>query len=307
MYINITDSETGNNKGSSGRLVHYLEKENHATDVKERWFNHLSREIIPQEVRIKIDHNVVKLGRDDAKFFLINISPSQKEIASLKEKFGDQGAEEKLKDYAISVMDAYAQNFKRDGINSSKDLLWYGKLERYRYYHHKDPEVKQGLVKAGQKKEGEQLHIQIIVSRKDITNRIKLSPMNNSRGKNKAHSAKLGQFDRVAFKASGERIFDEMFSFDRSLKDTLNYAITMKNGSAEQKKEMYLMEHSEGKLKNERFETLYNKSVSETKSSVLLDILGSIGSLLPQPEGEDLEEREFERQMKKKKKRRRLN
>ncbi|WP_449435070.1 DUF5712 family protein [Pedobacter steynii] len=28
MYINITASETGNNKGSSGALVHYLEKEN---------------------------------------------------------------------------------------------------------------------------------------------------------------------------------------------------------------------------------------------------------------------------------------
>lgn len=307
MYINITDSETGNNKGSCGRLVNYLEKENHTTDVKEQWFNNTNREIIPQEVRVTIDHNIAKLGKDDAKFFLINISPSQKEIAFLKEKFGDQGAEENLKDYATSVMDAYVQNFKRKGINSSKDLLWYGKLERYRYYHHKDPEVEQGSVKAGQKKEGEQVHIQIIVSRKDITNKIKLSPMNNSRGKNKAHSAKLGQFDRVAFKASGERIFDEMFSFDRTLKETLNYAMTMKNGSVEQKKEMYLMKHSERNLKNERFETLYNESASETKYSVLLDILESMGSLLPQPQGEDFEEREFERQMKKRKKRRGLN
>ncbi|HEY0245506.1 MAG TPA: DUF5712 family protein, partial [Mucilaginibacter sp.] len=28
MHINISKSETGNNKGSSGQLVNYLEKEN---------------------------------------------------------------------------------------------------------------------------------------------------------------------------------------------------------------------------------------------------------------------------------------
>ncbi len=247
------------------------------------------------------------MGRDDAKFFLINISPGQKEIAFLKEKFGDQGAEEKLKDYAISVMDAYAQNFKRDGINSSKDLLWYGKLEWYRYYHHKDPEVKQGLVKAGQKKEGEQLHIQIIVGRKDMTNKIKLSPMNNSKGKNKVHSAKLGQFERVAFKSSGEKLFDKLFNFDRSLKDTLNYAITMKNGNAQQKRDMHLLEYSEKHRDNDRFEFLTRKPAIGAEPSGLLEILESMGGLLPQPQGEDFEEREFERKMKKKKKRRRLN
>ena len=96
-------------------------------------------------------------------------------------------------------MDAYAQNFKRTRIESSNDLLWYGKLEHNRYYHHTDEEVKQGIAKAGQAKTGEQMYIQIIVSRKDITNKIKLSPMNNSRGRNKQHSAKLGQFDRVTF------------------------------------------------------------------------------------------------------------
>lgn len=82
-------------------------------------------------------------------------------------------------------------------------MLWYGKLEHFRYYKHNDPEVKNGLRKKGEAKEGEQMHIQIIVTRKDITNKIKLSPMNNSRGKNAAHSAKLGQFDRKAFKQSG--------------------------------------------------------------------------------------------------------
>lgn len=250
MYINITDSETGNNKGSSGQLINYLEKENPTAfeEGREIWFNNLNRDITPQEVRVKIDCNVAKLSRSDAKFFLINISPSEKEITYLKEQFGEKGVEEQLKKYAVGVMDAYARNFKRPGIESGKDLLWYGKLERYRYYHHMDEEVKQGIAQVGQPKEGEQMHVQIIVSRKDITNKIKLSPMNNSRGRNKQHSAMLGQFDRVAFKESGELIFDQMFDFDRTLKDSINYALTMKNGNAEQKRTIHLLDQLESKL-----------------------------------------------------------
>jgi hypothetical protein len=180
MYINITDSETGNNKGSCTDLVEYLEKENRMQErqdeKREYWFNDNSDHILPQEVRVRIDNNIAKLGKDDAKFFLINISPGQQELARLREQFGDQGMEEKLKEYAVKVMDAYAQNFKRPGINSSSDLLWYGKLEHYRYYGYADEDVKQGLANPGDPKPGEQMHVQVIVSRKDMTNKIKLSP-----------------------------------------------------------------------------------------------------------------------------------
>ncbi len=149
MYINITDSETADNKSSSGGLVHYLDKKNR-TDVSkqpEYWFNQERSDILSDEVRPAIDNNIAKLSKTDAKFFLINISPSQKEIAYLKEQYGEAGTKEQLKAYAASVMDEYAKNFKRPGIESNKDLLWFGKLENYRYYSHKDSEVKQGLKK----------------------------------------------------------------------------------------------------------------------------------------------------------------
>src|SRR5690606_6821264 len=100
------------------------------------------------------------------------------EIVFLKEKYGESGVKKQLKAYATSVMDEYARNFKRSGIESNKDLLWFGKLENHRYYSHKDPEVKQGHRKRGERKDGEQMHLQVIVSRKDITNTVKLSPMN---------------------------------------------------------------------------------------------------------------------------------
>lgn len=241
MHINITDSENGGNKGSSAQLVHYLEKENRQ-DLKEEsykepeyWFNSFQQNIPPYEVRIALDSNIAKLSKSDAKFFLINVSPSRKELAFLREQFGQDKLKMKLKEYAGSVMNEYALNFRRPGIESSQDLLWFGKIEEHRYYSHKDPEVKQGLKKRGELKEGDQWHIQIIVSRKDVTNSIKLSPMNKSRGKNQEHSQKVGQFDRKAFAESGERLFDQKFGFKRGLKETFHYTNTMKNGTLEQK------------------------------------------------------------------------
>jgi hypothetical protein len=244
MFINISDSKEAANKGSSSGLVHYLEKENRLDKLKapEYWFNGQAINIDPYDVMRTIDNNVAKLSKADAKFFLINISPSQKEIAFLRAQYGDDGVKEQLKGFAVRVMDAYAQNFKREGIGSQEDLIWFAKLENYRYYIFNDPEVKQGIKKRGDRKEGEQLHVQVIVSRKDATNTIKLSPMNTSRGKNEQHSKKMGQFDRVAFKQSGESLFDSLFEFDRELKDTMAYANTQKNGSLKEKLEMQTLE-----------------------------------------------------------------
>lgn len=239
MYINITTSETGDNKGSCGMLVHYLEKENRENlELNERWFNGNSQYIYPHEVRMQIDKNIAKLTKEDSKFFLINISPSQKEIRHLYASYGEEGIKEALKAYTAKIMDAYAKNFKRKGVDGQQDLLWFGKLEQFRYYGYQDKEVKNGQKQRGDKKEGDQWHMQVIVSRKDITNRIKLSPQNTSKGKNVQHSQKLGQFDRTAFKESGEHLFDEIFGFDRGLKDKMSYANTMKNGTVVQKLQM---------------------------------------------------------------------
>jgi hypothetical protein len=247
MFINISDSKEAANKGSSSGLVHYLEKENRLDkkNEPEYWFNGREVKIDSYNVMKTIDSNIAKLGKADAKFFLVNISPSQKEIAFLREQYGDDGVKDQLKGFAVRVMDAYAQNFKREGVDSHEDLVWFAKLENYRYYNYTDPEVKQGIKKRGDRKEGEQLHVQVIVSRKDATNTIKLSPMNTSRGRNEEHSKKMGQFDRVAFKQCGETLFDELFEFDRRLKDTMAYANTQKNGSLIERLEMNSLEMSE--------------------------------------------------------------
>ena len=240
MFINISDSKEASNKGSSSTLVHYLEKENRLDKKNdpEYWFNGRQINIDPYQVTQTIDNNIAKLGKADAKFFLVNISPSQKEIAFLREQYGNDGIKDQLKGFAVRVMDAYARNFKREGINSQEDLVWFAKPENYRYYTYKDPEVKQGIKKRGDRKAGEQMHVQVIISRKDATNMIKLSPMNTSRGRNEEHSRKMGQFDRVSFKQSGEGLFDSLFEFDRQLKDTMAYANTQKNGSLDERLRM---------------------------------------------------------------------
>lgn len=251
MHVNITKSETGNNKGSSSQLVAYLEKENRLAEKldhyhqPEYWFSHDRDNIQPYEVRQGIDNNVAKLSKDDAKFFLINISPSEKELLYLKEQYGTENAKAYLKGYANLVMDAYAKNFKRNGIDGNKDLVYYGKLEQNRYYTYKDLEVRKGKAVKGDIKPGEQMHVQIIVSRKDASNSIKLSPLNNSKGKNAAHSQKVGQFDRVAFKQLSEDLFDRMFDYDREVKESFKYANTLKHGTYEQKEEVKEQHHKQ--------------------------------------------------------------
>ncbi|MGY0039327.1 DUF5712 family protein [Pedobacter sp. NJ-S-72] len=84
MYINITDHKEAKNKGSSGGLVHYLEKENRLDQKNEPelWFNQRGQVIEAYEARRALDGNIAKLGSNEAKFFLVNISPSQKESSS---------------------------------------------------------------------------------------------------------------------------------------------------------------------------------------------------------------------------------
>lgn len=77
------------------------------------------------------------------------------------------------------------------------------------------------IVTEGMKKEGEQMHIHIIISRKDVTNTYSLSP--NSQ--HKANSTTLNGkevkqgFNRDQFIAASEKRFDSLFGYQRSFID----------------------------------------------------------------------------------------
>jgi len=237
-YVNVTHSEKGGNQGSCRDLVEYLEKENQAKGQKpaekELWFDQKRDNIGPDEVTRRIDRNTGKLKKTEAKFFLVNVSPSAKELAHL----GNDPA--KLKEYAREVMESYAQNFKK-GIGA-ENLLYFGKVEYNRTYKHTDPEVKAGQARRGEPKEGAQMHVQIIVSRKDAENKRLLSPLNNSSGKNAEHSAKFGQFNQMDFKQGCEAAFDRKFGYEREFAERLEYVNTMKNGNVREKAQLLLSE-----------------------------------------------------------------
>jgi hypothetical protein len=235
-HINITTSSTGSNAGSCGQLVEYLEKENRLRpeEKAELWFNQQRDNLRPPEVRQAIDGNTAKLKQQEAKFYLINISPSQKELQHL----GNDP--QKLKEYARGVMAEYATNFQR-GLGAD-DVKWYGKVEFNRGYKWTDPAVKQGLTQRGDTKAGYQMHVQIIVSRKDSQNKRLLSPLTNHRGKGKseAHGQKFGQFNRVDFKERSEAAFDTQLGYRRELEETFRYQNTMSNGTAQERAAMTL-------------------------------------------------------------------
>ena len=74
-------SETkGGNKGSSTDLASYLDKEK---DNDLKFFSHSEDDISIQEVVSSIDNNRKQIGKNEAKFYMLTLNPSDKEIKHL--------------------------------------------------------------------------------------------------------------------------------------------------------------------------------------------------------------------------------
>ena len=217
-------------KGSSAGLVNYLEKQERGN-----WFSEDKSGFVASEVTASLDDNKKNLGKEDDKFYQVVLCPSENELAHI----GND--KEKLRDYTRAAMEQYAANFGK-GVES-KDLVWYAKIEQERTFSHRDRSVQQQEQNGGEKKEGPQTHVHIIVSRTenldrfqerkqtgeiDRKNPLKLSPATNHRDTGKG--AVKGGFDRVAFKEATERQFDQQFKYDRPLAETFRYANTMQKG-----------------------------------------------------------------------------
>lgn len=197
------------NKGSVETLVVYLEKENKDKEMGDRefFFNHDSDVIFPSEVINRIDTNKKKLGANDSKFYMLIASPSEKE----NEFLGSDP--EKLKAYTRELMNAYAANFNK-GLQGS-DLVYFAKVEFNRYDINKEV------------KDGNNLHVHIIVSRRDKNQFYKLSPMTNHQ--NTKSGPVKGGFCRKDLMIESELIFDKTFNYNRSLEETWDYQFAKKH------------------------------------------------------------------------------
>jgi hypothetical protein len=243
MYVKIhgnKDYVKGNTQ-SCRDLIHYLEKENddRLFEEQEQFFNHTLSNINAEFAINSIDSNRKGLKDKDAKFFMVTVNPSERElkhlarIATNRRDISDisemkPGELERynnlVKGYTRAVMEEYAKAFNRDLTGA--DLVYYAKLEQQRHYKGTDAEVKEGFSRSGEKKEGLQTHVHIVVSRKDVSQKISLSPLANSRGSSKhvlnGKSVKVG-FNRDEFVAKCEGEFDKRFQFRREYENSYGY------------------------------------------------------------------------------------
>lgn len=122
MYVKVHNpKESGGNTGSSEALFSYLEKENEGRDIveHEHFFSHHQEGFSKYEAMNIIDNNKAKLGKEDEKFFMVSINPSEPELKHIQEKYGVDKTEEALKHYTRNVMDEYAKNFNRSIIEDT--------------------------------------------------------------------------------------------------------------------------------------------------------------------------------------------
>lgn len=206
-------------KGSCAGLVEYLEKEDVKLEAKgiekEYFFNHFRNDVPGTEVQKAIDSNIRKLGKEDYKYYTFVISPSKDELRHIGNN------PDKVKEYTRELMDAYAKNFNK-GLEG-KDLVYFGKIEHGR----QDRQTKQD------KGEGN-MHVHIIVSRRDQQQWYKLSPYNNAKEEYQTtNKIKSGGFNRNAFREASEQVFDDKFKHERDITESFQYQNTMKNGKFE--------------------------------------------------------------------------
>src|SRR6266542_1774991 len=130
-------STIADNCGSCRKFIEYLSKEDEWKGFeKEFFFNEENQFICDYEVISAIDNNRKRLGKEDAKFFTGSINFSENELAFIGNDL------QKIKEYAIQVMEEYASNYNK-GLSINK-INWFAKLETNRYYKGDDPKVLDG-------------------------------------------------------------------------------------------------------------------------------------------------------------------
>ena len=234
MHIDFAPPSSGtyNNSGSSRQLANYMEHEDLERMRKgiytEGFFNLKDDNIYKSKVIKDIDTNIGQLLRTDAKFYAIHVSPSEKEIQAMGNT--EQEQTEAMKRYIREVfIPEYAKNFNKR--LSEADIKFYGKIHFDR--NRSDNKLN--------------MHCHLIVSRKDQSNKKKLSPLTNHKD-TKAGVIK-GGFDRVNLFQQAEQGFDKLFDYNRQWIESFDYHNTMKNGSISEQLELQAQTFIEEKKK----------------------------------------------------------
>ena len=273
---------TYNNAGSSRRLCNYMEHEDMQRMEQgiytEGFFNLTDDNIYKSQVIKDIDTNIGQLMKTDAKFYAIHVSPSEQELRAMGSTEQEQA--EAMKRYIREVViPEYAKNFNR-GL-SAEDIKFYGKIHFSR--DRSDNELN--------------MHCHLIVSRKDQSNKKKLSPLTNH--KNTTKGTVKGGFDSKNLFQQAEQGFDRLFNYDRQLTESFEYYNTMKNGSISD--QLNMQEQAIRQTKDNQQNISFGEREKKQTVSVPDLGLGSVlGILTPEP-GNGNEEQPLKLPKKKKK------
>ena len=273
---------TYNNAGSSRRLCNYMEHEDMQRMEQgiytEGFFSLTDDNIYKSQVIKDIDTNIGQLMKTDAKFYAIHVSPSEQELRAMGSTEQEQA--EAMKRYIREVViPEYAKNFNR-GL-SAEDIKFYGKIHFSR--DRSDNELN--------------MHCHLIVSRKDQSNKKKLSPLTNH--KNTTKGTVKGGFDRKNLFQQAEQGFDRLFNYDRQLTESFEYYNTMKNGSISDQLNMQEQEIRQTK-DNQQNISFGEREKKQTVSVPDLGLGSVLGILTPEP-GNGNEEQPLKLPKKKKK------
>lgn len=258
MPVTIIHKTSDNNKGSSSKYGFYLNKENseyikEGTPEKQNFFFNQHEDRISTVKAISIiDENAKGKGLKKAqdKYFTVTLNFSDKELKHLAKKASGkdisdvkeltqkeyQEYNKLLREYTKEAMKNYSNNFNK-GIGEG-DIVWHAKVEHKRRYKGYDDEVKQGLSKSGELKNGLNSHVHVTVSRMHKDYRVSLSPLANARNsKNLVLNSKSvkGGFDRSNYKLLNEKSFDEKFGYTRDMEEKFEVVRGLKNGTFQEK------------------------------------------------------------------------
>lgn len=195
------------NKGTSAFLVTYLNHEAKEKGAEVSFFNGERNEISPAEVQQNIDYNVKGLRKTESKFFALVLSPSPKELEHINSD------PEKLEQFTIIAMRNYAENFqlKNGKTIASEDLVWFAAIHHGRTFKGTDQEVKEGNAKSGELKPGLNMHVHVVVSKRDREQKITLSPYGNKQ-----------RFDMNLWQAHNQESFNRMFNYEKAVSKEKN-------------------------------------------------------------------------------------
>ena len=235
MHIDFAPPSNGtyNNAGSCRQLANYLEHEDLERMGKgiytEGFFNLTENDIYKSKVIKDRDSNIGQLLKTDAKFYAIHVSPSEKELRAMGNTEQEQA--KAMKRYICEVfIPEYAKNFNKD--LSALDIKFYGKI-------HFDRSCSDNELN---------MHCHLIVSRKDQSNKKKLSPLTNH--KNTTNGVIKGGFERVNLFQQIEQGFDKLFNYNRQPTELFNYRNTMKNGSISKQLKQQELQSNERQTEN---------------------------------------------------------